>query len=328
MYPRPLDFLNDLFGINVPIPVYSFGAMVALAAIVAGWMTGRELDRMHAAGLVGSVKVPGGKDKKGRRKMVEGSPSLIIWNVTVYAMLLGFVGSKLFHILENMGDFARDPLGMIFASGGFTFYGGLLVSAAFVAWYVNRQGVRPARFADAVAPGLMIGYGIGRIGCYLAGDGDWGVCSNLADKPGWLPSWLWSETFPRNLMGPGQEPVDVIQYTAGQMQAAGMDAGVCEVADGVYPTMLYEFAMAAALTGILWAARKHPFAAGWLFSLYLVFNGVERFVIEQIRVNNVGEMFGITATQAEVISVALIVAGVIGMAVALAKRPRATGIDA
>jgi phosphatidylglycerol:prolipoprotein diacylglycerol transferase len=85
-------------------------------------------------------------------------------------------------------------------------------------------------------------------------------------------------------------------------------------ADGVYPTMLYETAMAVVITGILWAARKHPFQGGWLFSLYLVFNGVERFLIEQIRVNNTAVVLGVEVTQAEVIAVLTVLLGIAGLA--------------
>ena len=218
--------------------------------------------------------------------------------------------AKAFHILENLDQFAADPVGMILSTGGLTFYGGLIVAALLIAWTVRRAGLPVARVADAVAPGLILGYGIGRIGCYLAGDGDWGICSRLADKPAGLPSWLWSETFPRNLMGPGQTPVDVIPYTAAEMQRAGMDASACIGASGVYPTMLYELAMCLVAFAALWALRRHRYRAGWLFGLYLVLTGVERFVIEQIRVNNVGSWFGVSATQAEVISVLLVLGGI------------------
>ena len=73
--------------------------------------------------------------------------------------------------------------------------------------------------------------------------------------------------------------------------------------------MLYEFAMAAVLAGVLWLVRKHPFKAGWLISLYAVFAGLERLLIEQIRVNNKGEILGITMTQAELISVIMMIIG-------------------
>ena len=106
------------------------------------------------------------------------------------------------------------------------------------------------------------------------------------------------------------------------------DAAIIEncppAADGVYPTMLYEFAMAAVLFAVLWRLRKHPYRAGWLFSLYLVFNGLERFVIEQIRVNNVFELFGMPVTQAEVIATVIFLAGVFGLSRTWKRRTPAT----
>jgi len=296
MYPRLSDLLLDLFGIDFPLPLYSFGLMVATAILTATWLLRRELDRMYAAGIVGpvDVKEPG---KHGRTKIVKASPSVLVWTIMLMAAFFGILGSKLFHILENLPDFFRDPAGMLFSSAGLTFYGGLIVAGTAIALYARKKGIRIGALADAAAPGLMLGYGIGRIGCYLAGDGDWGVCSSLADKPAFLPGFLWSETFPRNILGR-----DLLTECGPGF-------------DGVYPTMLYEFVMAAALFGVLWALRKHPFALGWLFWLYLVLNGAERFLIEQIRVNVV--MFEIgnwPVTQAMVIAVLLMIVGAVGLA--------------
>lgn len=288
MYPRLSDIFQDLFGFSFPIPLYSFGVMVALAVWAAAWFSRKELDRLHANKLIGSVTVkPQTKEKKP--KVIKGSPGVIMWDVAVGAVFIGFIGAKFFHILENLDTFAQDPMAMIFSRGGFTFYGGLLVATIFVAWYVRRKGLSVPRFADALAPGLMLAYGIGRIGCHLSGDGDWGIESNLADKPGWVPAWLWNETYPNNILG-----IDLS-------------------AQGVYPTPLYEFAAASALFGALWMMRKHAFAPGWLFSVYLIFSGFERLLIEQIRVNNTFGLFGMDVTQAEVISVFLMVAGIVGL---------------
>jgi phosphatidylglycerol---prolipoprotein diacylglyceryl transferase len=216
--------------------------------------------------------------------------------VTMMAVLLGIASSKLFHILENLGDFFLDPMGMLFSSGGLTFYGGLLLAGVTIAWYLRRKGVPIGAFADAAAPGLMLGYGIGRIGCHLAGDGDWGIASNLALKPEWLPTWLWAETYPNNILG------------------------LTLPASGVYPTSIYEFLAAAALFGVLWSLRRHPYAGGWLFSLYLVLNGVERFLIEKIRVNNSFNLLGINVTQAEVIASLIFLAGVAGLVLTRRRR--------
>jgi phosphatidylglycerol:prolipoprotein diacylglycerol transferase len=302
MYPRLSDLFRDLFGIDFPLPLYSFGLMVAVAILTATWLARKELDRMYAAGIVGPVemKEPG---KNGRTKIVKTSPSAIMWNVMLLAAFFGIVGSKLFHILENLGDFARDPAGMLFSSGGLTFYGGLITAGVAIWYYARSKGVRFGALADAVAPGLMLAYGIGRIGCYLAGDGDWGVCSDLSDKPAFLPDFLWSETFPRNILNR-----DLL---------AECGPGF----DGVYPTMLYEIAMATALFGVLWMLRKHTHQLGWLFAVYLVLNGLERFLIEQIRVNVV--MFEIgdwPVTQAMVIAVVLMLVGAAAVAMTWKRR--------
>lgn len=289
MYPRLSDVFIDLFGFELPFPIYSFGAMMAIAFLVAAWLLGKELDRLHEIGRLRSVRiaVPQGKSKK--RKMQNASPSTLVGTVTIIAVVGGIGGAKLFHILENFGDFTRDPFGMIFSAGGLTFLGGLITAALAIAWYVRKHKLSIPTFADATAPVLILAYGIGRIGCQLAGDGDWGIASSLANKPGWIPAGLWAETYPNNILN---------------MTLPG---------DGVFPTPIYETAMCLILFAILWSVRKHPFMGGWLFSLYLVFVGIERLLIEQIRVNNTFELFGMTVTQAEIISVVLIILGIIGL---------------
>lgn len=279
MYPRLLEIpITSSFTLTI----YSFGFMVAVAILTAAWLTGRELDRKQAAGQIGQIKLKG-KDGKPRT----ARPSEIMGTVTILAAVFGVLGSKLFHILENLDQFMQDPGAMLFSSGGLTFYGGLICAGLAVAWYVRKNGIGVGQMADAAAPGLILAYGIGRIGCHLAGDGDWGIASSLADKPGWIPTWLWHETYPNNILG-----VDLA---------------------GVYPTSLYEFMMCLALFGVLWAIRKHSHKAGWLFSLYLVFTGLERYLIEQIRVNNVFDVLGMQVTQAEVISSVLVLVGLLGM---------------
>lgn len=297
MYPRLSDIFQDLFGFSLPFPIYSFGAMVAVAVLTAMWLTRRELDRMYESGRIGSVRVPV-ESEKGRKRtsMRDASPSVLLGTITVLAVVLGIAGSKLFHILENLDDFSRDPMGMIFSSGGLSFYGGLIVAGLAIAWYVRKKGVELGAFADALAPGLMLAYGIGRIGCHLAGDGDWGIVSDLSEKPVWLPTWMWAETYPNNILG------------------------VTLPEPGVYPTSIYEFLFAALLFGVLWIYRKHPYRNGWLFSFYLVLNGIERFLIEQIRVNNQFDLLGLRVTQAEVIATLILAAGLVGLAITWKRR--------
>ncbi len=304
MYPRLSDLFQDLFGFSLPFPIYSFGAMVALGVIVGMWVAQRELNRMHGAGRIGSIRLVGKRGgKKGRSAMQTASPAALMGTVTVLAVVCGVGGAKVFHILENLETFVADPAGMIFASGGLTFYGGLIAAGVAITLYVRKKGVSGAAFADALGPSLMLAYGVGRIGCHLAGDGDWGIPADILAKPGWIPMWLWAETYPNNILG--------VQLPE----------------SGVYPTSIYEFLMAMALFGALWALRKHPYRNGWLFSWYLVFNGGERFLIEQIRVNNKFDLFGLAVTQAEVISLAALLIGLAGLAYTWKRREEAAPPD-
>jgi phosphatidylglycerol:prolipoprotein diacylglycerol transferase len=296
MYPRLSDFLERLLGVDLPFDIYSFGAMVAVAILVAAWIASKELDRMYASGLIAGVRVP--ETKAGKRVTYSDvSPSSIMGTVTVITVFGGFAGAKLFHILENLDDFFAAPLSMIFSSGGFTFYGGLVFASIGVVWYVKKKGLGVGRFIDAVAPTLILAYGIGRIGCHLAGDGDWGIESDPGARPAFLPEWLWAETYPNNILTGAPLPAPV------------------------YPTSLYEFAAGLLLFGFLWMIRKHKHAPGWLFSMYLLVAGIERFVIEKIRVNNEFDLLGFSVTQAEVISIALVALGVLGLARTWMPRP-------
>lgn len=285
MYPRLSDVFRDILGVELPFPIYSFGFMVAIAILTGAWLSARELDRLYETGQLDGVRV---QTSQGMGT-TEASPSVLMGTLAVIAAVMGIVGAKLFTILGNPGRFMLDPGGMLFSMGGLTFYGGLIVAAVSIVWYLRRRDLSVPPVADAAAPGLMLAYGIGRIGCHLAGDGDWGIAADLAAKPDWLPMWLWAETYPNAIIGPPEQPV--------------------------YPTSVYEAVAAALLFGLLWALRKHPYQAGWLFSLYLVLNGVERFLIEKIRVNPEYEFFGLVATQAEIISVLLVVAGIAGLVV-------------
>ena len=314
MYPRiveiPLPF--EVLGLD-SLTVYAYGFMVVIGVLVAAWLAARELDRLFRVGRLPGVQVPVPEEersskRRGRNRrtpMRTASPSVLIGTIATLAIVGGIVGAKLFFVLENMDDFFQNPA-MVFSSGGLTFYGGFLVAAGAIIWFLRRHVLSVRTFADAIAPGLMLAYGIGRIGCYLAGDGDWGICSNLANKPGWIPAWLWSENFEGNILG---APATALEECAPAM-------------DGVYPTMLYEFAASVLIFGALWALRKHPYQGGWLFSLYLVFSGVERFFIEKIRVNPDYDLLGLTVTQAEVIAVLLVLLGAAGLFFCWEKRDR------
>ena len=143
---------------------------------------------------------------------------------------------------------------------------------------------------------------IGRVGCQLSGDGDWGIV-NTASKPDWmsfLPDWCWSFNYPNNVVGEG-------------ILIPGCEGHYCsQLAEGVYPTPLYEAVACIALFFLLWSVRKHILHPGRMFSLYLLLNGIERFLIELIRVNSKYHVAGIAFTQAQLISLLLMFVGIAG----------------
>ena len=224
-------------------------------------------------------------------------PHQRVGDFTVLAAVGGLVGAKIFDGLENWHSYMADPVGSFLSFSGLTFYGGLIVAAIVIIWYARSKQINTWHLIDSAAPALMLAYGLGRIGCHMAGDGDWGI-ENPHPKPfSWLPDWLWSYTYPHNVNNAG-------------IPIPGCEGPHCfQLAHGVYPTPLYEVIMCLLLFAILWSIRKRIRRPGLIFGIYLVMNGVERFFIETIRVNNRYHFFGISPTQAEIISTLLVISG-------------------
>ena len=371
MYPTISHLLFDLFGINIPLPIQTFGFWVAIAFLAASYVITKELKRkekeghlsvsiiketigkslsifeilsslitgffigfklieaiFHYADLVadpqdfilsvrgsfiGGILIAGisiylkwNENKKIRlatpkeiKKKVH--PYELVGNMTMIAAISGIIGAKVFHNLENMEAFIADPIGQLIAFSGLTFYGGLIAGAFSVIWYARKNKINILQLIDAAAPALILAYGVGRIGCQMSGDGDWGI-DNLAPKPEWmalLPDWMWSFTFPHNVINAG-EPIE------------GCVGNFCmELSTPVWPTAFYEVLMSLFIFVILWSIRKQIKVPGVLFFIYLIFNGVERFFIEKIRINTEYNILG-GITQAEIISFCLVLIGLLG----------------
>ncbi|MCC6690324.1 MAG: prolipoprotein diacylglyceryl transferase [Bacteroidia bacterium] len=243
---------------------------------------------------------------KGTEPAIESviiHPYQHVGNMTTIAAIAGLLGAKIFHNLENWDEFIFDPIGSLLSFSGLTMYGGLIFGAASVIYYARKNSIAIKPLIDACAPGLMLAYGVGRIGCQIAGDGDWGI-NNLSPKPNWLnflPDWVWSYTYPHNVNGVGV----LMPNCEGKYCAA--------LPYPVFPTPFYEAIACILLFFVLWLFRKKIKTPGVLFSLYLMLNGVERFFIEKIRVNTQYHIFGYGITQAEIISTVLIILGATGI---------------
>ena len=371
MYPNISYLLNDLFGINIPLPIQTFGFFVAIAFLLSSWTLSLELKRKEKEGLIKPTKRKKiiGKKVSPQELIVQGivgflvgykllyaglnysdfvnnpqgmilsteghflggllgafinaymkyrevkkeeldtpktitetvHPFQLVGNITMIAAVSGIIGAKLFHNLENIDEFLADPIGQLLSFSGLTFYGGLICGAVAVIYYAKKYGIHYKIISDAAAPGLMLAYGIGRMGCHFSGDGDWGI-NNLAPKPEWmsfLPDWTWAYTYPNNVINAGV-PIE------------GCIGNYCnELMYPVYPTPLYEIVIALGLFAFLWSIRKRISVPGVLFGIYMIVNGLERFFIEKIRINTNYIIFGKEITQAEIISFALIITGLI-----------------
>lgn len=237
-----------------------------------------------------------------------------VGEITMLALVFGLLGAKLFDIFENWSDFLTKPMAYILSGGGLTFYGGLICAAIAISLFARKHKIPLRHLTDSLAPALMIAYAIGRIGCQVAGDGDWGIANPNPNPVGFLPDWMWSYNYPHNVNEVG-------------VLIPGCEGRYCyQLPVGHYPTPFYETVICTLLFGVLWILRKKIRPHGALFALYLVLNGVERFFIEKIRVNNRMDLFGFHPTQAEVISTALVFVG-IALWVFLKKRSAAEPVS-
>ncbi len=201
-----------------PLRIGSYGLMLAIAFLVTGWLLNKEF----------------------RRKDISGD---WVYTIVTTAAVSGIVGARLYFILENLPDFFRDPLAMIFTGEGLTWYGGFIGGLLAVIWIIRKIPAPAAVVADLIAPLLLLGYGIGRIGCLLAGDGDYGPPTDLP----------WGMAFPNGLV-PTQVPV--------------------------HPTPIYETLLSLAFFFLLWRLRSKVKTTGMMLSGMLILYGIERFVTE------------------------------------------------
>jgi phosphatidylglycerol---prolipoprotein diacylglyceryl transferase len=218
-----------------PLTLQTFGLTFALAFLAAGALIARRLDEL-------------------------GRPVDWAYEMGFAALIGGVVGSRLYYVVENYDKVKDDLLGNIFSGSGLVWYGGAIGGAITVllwAWY---RGILGLALLDLAAPALALGYAIGRCGCQLSGDGDYG---KAWDGP-------WAMAYPD-----GTVPTD----------------------QTVHPTPIYETLAMGLGAYVLWQLRNR-FRAGILFAFYLVYAGAERFLVEFVR-RNEDALLGLTQPQLE-----------------------------
>lgn len=203
--------------------------------------------------------------------------------ITFLCLIGGIVGSKLFYVLEEWNFGSGNPLSYYFSKdvllspSGLTFYGGLLLAIILVMIYCKIKGLSVLEIFDMMSPSAAIGYGLARIGCHLSGDGDYGIQVN---------GTMWE------FLG--------YSYSNGTVPTK---PGVL-----VHPTSIYEFVAAILIFTFLWNSRTKYNTPGIIFAYYLILSGIERLLVEFIRLNP-RIAFGLS--QAQIISIVMILFGVI-----------------
>jgi phosphatidylglycerol:prolipoprotein diacylglycerol transferase len=224
-----------------PLTLQTFGIMFSLAFVGAGALVARRLNEI-------------------------GRPVDWAYELVFAALLGGLVGARLYYMIDNWSSVQDDFFGNLFSGEGLVWYGGALggVAGAFL-WAYRRRFLGLA-LLDLTAPALALGYAIGRIGCQLSGDGDYGIGSSLP----------WAMAYPD---------------------------GTVPTREEVHPTPVYETLAMGLAAWLLWSWRDR-FRPGVLFALYLVLAGTERFLVEFVRRND-EVLAGLTAAQLQSLALIL-----------------------
>ena len=199
-------------------------------------------------------------------------------DIVFAAAVGGILGSKIYYLIENFDRVKVDPSGMIFSGAGLVFLGGLMGGTAAVSYVIKKNNLPWSKFVDIAAPLVILGYAVGRIGCLLVGD-DYGLPTHLP----------WGISFAEGLP---PSTYSIFQTYYPWISLEGFNPGPLKV----HPTQIYESLICFGLFYYLYQKRTKIVVQGSLFFSYLVLAGVERFLIEFLRLNQ-KYLFGLSGAQ-------------------------------
>lgn len=286
-----------------PLKVHSYGLMLGIAFILGNALMARDFKH------------------RGWNPSIAGT-------ITIIAVVSGLLGAKALHLIENWDEFIRRPSEAI-SPGGLTWYGGFLLGLICVIWYVRRKRLPLLQFLDILGVALMLSYGVGRIGCHLSGDGDYGAPTNLPWGTIYAqgiakPTYALAEYFIEHPDERAAWSYDSLRVIPAGLDRMGHPMSRFDQVTPLHPTPIYELLIGIAGFGILLALKKRPWPDGAVFMIYLMISGVFRFAVEFLRLNP-RLAFGLS--EAQIFSVILFVAGFAGFVV-LTRRTGATGAPA
>ena len=252
-----------------PIKIYSYGLMLGIGFMLGSYILSLELKRKNLDHNLAST-------------------------ITILSVVFGIAGAKLLYLIEHWSAFIRDPIDMAFSAGGLTWYGGFIVGMTSILLYVRAKKVPFLKICDGLGVALILAYGVARLGCHFAGDGDYGFPTNLP----------WGTDYEHGTFPPSKAfaifPEITSQYPGGVVP----DNTPC------HPTPVYEMLLGIVGFVILWRLRKRDYPDGKIFMIYLMLASAFRFAVEFLRLNP-RLLFGLS--EAQLIGIVLFVVGLMGM---------------
>jgi phosphatidylglycerol:prolipoprotein diacylglycerol transferase len=282
------QFLRAMYAVLVFVLAVAY----LIESGVDGFISSLETNSMKTLAILIGIGALGAAlfQKKSTKWFTADTSAFIV----VTSILAGVTGSKLLYVIENLEQLGRTPFDTIFSPGGLTWYGGFFLVTAVIYYFTKKQDIPFFRVCDAAAPALMIGYGIARIGCHLAGDGDYGIPTDLP----------WGTNYENGTYPPSVAFRDFPEIVS----RYGVN-GVVPNNIPVHPAPVYEFLAGLILFLVLWKFRTAFKQNGQVFMLYLMLAGSARLAVEFIRINP-RLLFGLT--EAQLFSVILILVGLVG----------------
>lgn len=292
MYPDLFYLFRETLGLEWPFlhHITTFGCSIALAFAFGMYYLRKDLVQKEALGYYRFQK----NTLLNPRKPAKVLPSKTLGTIALLNTICGIVIGKIFYLFENSNELHHAQ--SIFSFAGINYFGaltGMLVSSAV---YYYRNNINSLSVFDSAAPGFILSYCIGRLGCHVSGDGDWGIVNTNPNPISWLPDWFWAYDYPHNIARQG-----II------MNHCDWGNYCYKLPDPVFPTSLYEAIVCFLLFILLWQMRRKARPAGFVMSIYLILSGIERFLIEEIRVNPI--IKGWDITQAQLVSIIFILTG-------------------
>jgi len=251
-----------------PFPIYSFGLLLGIGFLLGSYILSLELKRKKLNPEIAST-------------------------ITILAVVFGIAGAKILFLIEEWKTFVRNPIGEAFTPGGLTWYGGFILGMTAISLYVRSKKIPFLKIWDGLAMGLIIAYGVSRLGCHLSGDGDYGF-------PTTLP---WGTNYEKGTSPPSRTFAIFPEITSRYPGGVVPDNTPC------HPTPVYEFLLGVAGFALMWNLRKRPWPDGKMFMLYLMISSLFRFSVEFLRLNP-RLLFGLS--EAQLISIPLFFAGLAG----------------